>query len=523
MLRRSVTRAITCVRLKGGRRSMSDPSAVVAGGVLPTAIAGLDDVLRGGLTRDRLFLIEGVPGSGKTTLALQFLRAAAERGEPVLYVTLSETEDELRAVASSHGWTLDGIAVHELIPSEAALQPDEQNTMFHPSEVELGATMKEVLTTVTRVNPRCVVFDSLSELRLLAGSALRYRRQILALKQFLAGRHCTTLLLDDMTMTNQDLQTQSIAHGVIRLEQLNPDYGSERRRLRVVKYRGTQFQGGYHDYLIARGGLRVFPRLVAADHRRVASRRKLACDIPELDALLGGGLEQGTSTLIMGPAGTGKSTLAAQFAAAAVRRGERAALFVFDERPETLTSRCAALKIDLAVPVEAGHISIQQVDPAELSPGEFAYQIQEAVRAHASIVVIDSLNGYLNAMPGERSLTNQLHELLMFLGQQSVATILIGAQQGLIGTQMDTPVDASYLADAVILLRYFEAAGEVRQAISVVKKRGSRHERTIREFRLDEEGIHVGQPLREFRGVLTGVPIYEGTAKPLMDTGYRDR
>jgi circadian clock protein KaiC len=465
-----------------------------------------------------LFLVEGVPGSGKTTLALQFARAAAERGEPVLYVTLSETAEELRSVALSHGWTLDGITLHELIPSADALELEEQNTMFHASEVELGATMKELLATVSRLKPTCVVLDSLSELRLLAGNALRYRRQILSLKQFFAGRHCTALLLDDMTMTEQDLQMQSIAHGVIHLEQLSPDFGSERRRLRVVKYRGTQFRGGYHDYVIERGGFRVFPRLVAAEHRHVASRHKLASGIRDLDVLLGGGLEEGTSTLIVGPAGTGKSTLAAQFAVAAGRRGQRAALFVFDESPDTLASRCEALHIDLQSQIEAGHIGIQQVDPAELSPGEFTSRIREAVRAQASIVVIDSLNGYLNAMPEERFLTIQLHEVLMFLGQQSVATILVGAQQGLIGTQMNTPVDASYLADAVILLRYFEAAGEVRQAISVVKKRGSRHERTIREFRLDEEGVHVGEPLREFRGVLTGVPIYEGTTQPLMDS-----
>jgi circadian clock protein KaiC len=488
------------------------PSAQVPA-VAPTAIAGLDDVLAGGLARKRLFLVEGMPGSGKTTLALQVLRSAAARGEPVLYVTLSETEEELRAVADSHGWTLDGVTVQELIPSESSLDPDQQYTLFHASEVELGDTIKEILATVERLQPTCVVFDSLSELRLLAGSPLRYRRQILALKQFFATRGCTALLLDDMTATDQDLQTQSIAHGVIRLEQVHPDYGSERRRLRVMKYRGTHFRGGYHDYVIERGGLRVFPRLVASEHRRVDTGLRLASDVPEMDALLGGGLEEGTSTLIVGAAGTGKSTLAAQFATAAARRGQRAALFVFDERPATLLSRCTGLGIGLAAQHEAGQISIQQVDPAELSPGEFINRIREAVIGGASMVVIDSLNGYLNAMPGERFLTIQLHELLMFLGQQGVATILIAAHHGMIGSQMNTPVDASYLADAVILIRYFEAAGEVRQAISVVKKRGSRHERSIREFRLDEGGIRVGEPLRDFRGILTGVPVYEGPAK----------
>jgi circadian clock protein KaiC len=494
---------------------MPVPSSATAPGIAPTGIAGLDDILAGGLTRNRLFLIEGMPGSGKTTLALQVLQSAAARGELVLYVTLSETEEELRAVSASHGWTLDGVTVQELIPSEKSLDPEQQYTLFHAAEVELGATIKEILLTVERLNPSCVVFDSLSELRLLAGSPLRYRRQILALKQFFARRGSTALLLDDMTATEQDLQTQSIAHGVIRLEQDHPDYGAERRRLRVTKYRGTHFRGGYHDYIIERGGLRVFPRLVAAEHRRVTGRTRLASDVPAMDALLGGGLEEGTSTLIVGAAGTGKSTLAAQFATAAAGRGQRATLFVFDESPATLVSRCTELGIGLQAQLEAGRITVQQVDPAELCPGEFINRIRETVLDGTAMIVIDSLNGYLNAMPGERFLTIQLHELLMFLGQQGVATILVAAHHGMIGSQMQTPVDASYLADAVILLRYFEASGEVRQAISVVKKRGSRHERSIREFRLENGGIRVGEPLRDFRGILTGVPVYEGAAKPL--------
>ena len=310
---------------------------------------------------------------------------------------------------------------------------------------------------------------------------------------------------------------QSIAHGVIRLEQLNPDYGAERRRLRVMKYRGTKFRGGYHDYIIERGGVRVFPRLVAAEHRRTTGSQRLGSSISELDTLLGGGLEEGTSTLIVGAAGTGKSTIAAQFAVAAAARGQRAALFLFDESPSTLISRCTSLGIGLSPAVDAGQISIQQIDPAELSPGEFTNRIREAVTDKASVVIIDSLNGYLNAMPGERYLAIQLHELLMYLGQQGVATILIAAHHGMIGSQMSAPVDASYLADAVILLRYFEASGEVRQAISVVKKRGGPHERTIREFQLGADGIHVGPPLREFRGILTGVPTYEGQPRPLND------
>jgi circadian clock protein KaiC len=480
-------------------------------GIASSGIAGLDDILNGGFVRRRLYLVEGVPGSGKTTLALQFLMAGARAGESVLYVTLSETREELRSVADSHGWSLDGVEIRELTPPEGALDIDEQNTLFHPSELELASTTKLILDDVERLKPSRVVFDSLSELRLLAGSALRYRRQILALKQFFATRDCTVMLLDDMTASAHDLQMQSIAHGVILLEQLNPEYGAERRRLRVVKYRAMKFRGGFHDYVIEKGGLAAFPRLVAAEHRHLATRAKLPSGLPELDALLGGGIEEGTSTLIVGAAGTGKSTLAAQFAAAASRRGDHAALFVFDESPVSLSLRCAQLGVDLQQEVDSGRVTIQQIDPAELTPGEFIHRIRTAVtRDNARIVVIDSLNGYLNAMPEERHLTIQLHELLMYLGQLGVATILVGAQQGLIGSQMTTPIDASYLADAVVLLRYFEHRGEVRQAISVMKKRGSKHERTLREFRLDGGCITVGEPLREFRGVLTGVPEYEG-------------
>ena len=487
--------------------AIAPPSRPVA----PTGVPGLDDILAGGLTRRRLYLFEGVPGSGKTTLALQFLMEGASRGESVLYVTLSETEEELRAVSDSHGWNLDGVTIRELVPAEAALNPDEQNTMFHPSEVELATTTKLILADVDRLKPARLVLDSLSELRLLAGNALRYRRQILALKQFFVTRDCTVVLLDDMTATDHDLQMQSLAHGVLRLEQLNPEYGSERRRMRVVKYRGVKFRGGYHDFVIHQGGIRVFPRLVAAEHRQAGTRTKMSSDIPELDALLGGGLEEGTSTLLVGAAGTGKSTLAAQFAVAAACRGQHAALFIFDESPDSLMTRCRELNVDLGTQLDAGKVSLQQVDPAELTPGEFVYAIRNAVEHHqAKIVVIDSLNGYVNAMPEERHLMIQLHELLMYLGQKSVATILIGAHQGLIGAQMKTPVDATYLADAVILLRYFENRGEVRQAISVMKKRGSKHERTLRDFRLDSGRIVIGRPLREFRGVLTGVPTYEG-------------
>jgi circadian clock protein KaiC len=486
-----------------------------------TDIPGLDQILCGGFVRNRLFLVEGVPGSGKTTFALQFLRAAAGRGEPVLYVTLSETEEELRATAESHGWDLEGVTILELVPPESTLDPESQVTMFHASEVELSRTLQVLLRAIDQERPTCIVVDSLSELRLLAGSPLRYRRHLLALKQYLATRRCTTLLLDDLTATDQDLQMQSIAHGVIRLEQLLPEYGSQRRRLRVLKYRGVAFRGGYHDYIIRKGGLVLFPRLIASEHRHEIDGERLPSGIAGLDSLLGGGIEQGTSTLVVGAAGTGKSTLAAQFAVSAAVRGKRSALFVFDESPVTLISRCQAIGVDLPRHIDAGTVTLQQIDPAELTPGEFTQALRDAVDRGTSLVVIDSLNGYLNAMPGERYLAAHLHEILMYLGQQSVATILIGAHQGLIGSHMHTPVDASYLADAVVLLRYYELRGEVRQAISVMKKRGSQHERTIREMRITGDGVRIGEPLRDFRGVLTGVPIYERLA-PVVEEGADD-
>jgi circadian clock protein KaiC len=475
-----------------------------------TGIEGLDDILQGGLTPNRMYLIEGVPGSGKTTLSLQFLLEGAQRGERVLYVSLSESIEEIESVAKSHGWSLEGITLRELLPSERSLEPEEQYTIFHPSEIELTETTRAILADVERVKPARLVLDSLSELRLLTGNAARYRRQILALKQFFTGRRCTVVLLDDLISGQGDLQVESIAHGVLALEQLIPEYGADRRRMRVVKMRGKPFRGGYHDYLIRTGGIEVFPRIVAAESRHDSSRAKLSGAIPELDQLLGGGIERGTSTLIVGAAGTGKSTLAAQFVAAAAARGERAALFIFDESTSTLLTRTAELGIELGRYVEAGLVDIHQVDPAELSPGQLAHELREAVEHdRVSVVVIDSLNGYLNSMPEERFLTIHLHELLMFLGQHGVATILIGAQHGLIGAYMNAPIDASYLADAVILMRYFEARGEVRQAISIVKKRGGQHERTIREFRFGRGGLEIGEPLRNFRGVLSGIPTPE--------------
>jgi len=478
-----------------------------AGELMSSGVAGLDDILGGGLTSGRLYLIEGTPGAGKTTLALQFLLAGAARGESVLHVTLSETESEMRGVALSHGWDLSGIHVREMLPSQETLQPDEQYTMFHPSEVELSETTHRILVDVEALKPTRVVFDSLSELRLLSGNSLRYRRQILALKQFFAGRACTVLLLDDLTALQHDLQVQSIAHAVIRLEQLNSDYGASRRRLMVVKYRGHNFRGGFHDYKIIEGGIIVYPRLVASEHVTDVEQTRMSSGLPELDALLGGGIERGTSTLLVGAPGTGKSSVAVQFAIAAAERGETAAFFIFDESLNTLRTRSAGMGMDLQPHLDSGRIRIRQIDPAELSPGELVHDIRRVVIENkASVVVIDSLNGYLNAMPNEQFLIIQLHELLTFLGQAGVVTLLIGAQHGLMGMQLQTPVDASYLADAVVLLRYFETEGMVRQAISVMKKRGGVHERTIRDFSMSKNGIHVGPPLRQFRGILTGVP-----------------
>ncbi len=476
--------------------------------LLQFGVPGLDDVLGGGLTANRLYLLEGAPGAGKTTVAIQFLLEGAARGESVLYVTLSETSGELISVADSHGWNLDNVQIREMLPAPDALEPDEQYTMFHPSEVELSETTLKILADVDVIKPTRVVFDSLSELRLLAGGSLRYRRQILGLKQFFSGRQCTVLLLDDMTASEHDLQVQSIAHAVIRLEQMLPDYGASRRRLTVAKYRGMAFRGGYHDYKIVRGGLQVFPRLIAAEHAAPLTQTRIPSGLAALDDLLGGGIEKGTSTLFVGAPGTGKSTVAVQFAIAAARRGECAALFCFDESINTLRTRCAGMGMDLEPHIDSGKIRVRQVDPAELSPGELVHEIREAVTNHgATVVIIDSLNGYLNAMPDERFLIVQLHELLTYLGQAGVATMLIGAQHGLIGMQMQTPVDASYLADSVVLLRYYEVDGEVRQAISVLKKRGGAHERSIRAFSLGNDGIRVGPPLRNFRGILSGIPV----------------
>lgn len=473
---------------------------------ISTGIEGLDETLGGGFTPHRLYLLEGEPGSGKTTMGLQFLLDGVRCGETVLYVTLSETRNELIEAAASHGWSLDGIHLHELLPMGDQLDPESQYTMFHPSEVELGETTNRMLQEVERLQPTRVVFDSLAEIRLLAGTMLRFRRQVLALKQYFAGRGTTVLLLDDAHGTEHGAPVHTIVHGAIVLDQMRPDYGGDRRRLRVSKLRGRPFIGGYHDYAIRTGGVQVFPRLVAADFRRDGDNVPVGSDLAELDALLGGGLDRGTSILLMGAAGVGKSSLAAHFVVAAADRGEHSAMFLFDESQRTLLTRTRGMGLDLQARIDDGMVGVRSIDPAELSPGEFIQSIRHEVeQKQARLVVIDSLSGYLNAMAGEKYVMIQLHELLAYLGQMGVVTLLISAQRGLIG-QMATDIDVSYLADTVVLLRYFEAHGEVRQAMSVLKKRTGPHERSIRELTLTSSGIQVGEPLREFSGVLTGVP-----------------
>ncbi len=474
-----------------------------------TGNPGLDEVLSGGFTPNRLYLIEGDPGSGKTTLGLQYLLEGVKNGETVMYVTLSETTEELAAVAASHGWSLDGIHVVELVPSERALESDAQYTMFHPSEVELNETTKAVLDKVEEHKPTRIVFDSLSEMRLLAQNQLRYRRQILALKQFFVGRNCTVVLLDDRTAEQSDIQLQSIAHGVLTLEQLSPNYGAERRRLRVMKFRGKRYRGGYHDFVIRQGGIDIFPRLIAAEHHSAFSQQLLLSGNAGLDALMGGGINPGTSTLLIGPAGAGKSSLGMQYVVAAANRGQKSCVFIFDESINTYLTRSAGLGMDLAPYIENKQVTLQQVDPAELSPGEFAGAVRAAVAKHGPrVIVIDSLNGYLNSMPEEDFLTVQMHELLTYLGQIGVNTFLVVAQAGLIGA-MSAPIDVSYLADNVILFRYFESKGAIRQAISVIKKRSGNHERTIRELSMSGAGIKIGEPLLRFSGILQGTPTFD--------------
>jgi circadian clock protein KaiC len=496
------------------------PNSIACADLCPTGIDGLDYLLGGGLPRNCMYLVQGDPGSGKTTLALQFLLEGVRRGERVFYVTLSETKAELESVARSHNWSLERIALLELSAIEPLFRPEAQTTVFHASELELNVVTKLLLSETRKHEPTRVVFDSLSEFRLMSETPLRYRRQLLSLKQELVKQGSTTLLLDDKMDSgglSADPHVLSLAHGVLEMEQLSPEYGKSRRRLRVMKMRAVSFREGYHDYIIETGGLRVFPRLIAADHRADPSRDPVSSGIAELDDLLGGGLDRGTTTLISGQAGSGKSTLALQYAGEMAARGERSVMFSFDETAGIALGRARKLGLGFPAYVEDGIVELQQVDPAEISPGEFADRIRTRVATRAcKLVVIDSLNGYLNAMPGEKSLNNQLHELSTYLNQNGVLTIFILAQHGLL-LSVEAAVDISYLADTVISLRFFESMGTVRTALSVLKKRSGAHERTIREFMLEGgHGIRIGEPLHEFDHVLSGSPVFRGTVERMM-------
>ncbi|SFA83510.1 circadian clock protein KaiC [Rhizobium sp. NFR07] len=487
-------------------------------GTISTGNEGLDTILHGGLPEHRLYLIEGTPGSGKTTLSLQFLREGIRQGGKALYITLSETREELAVVAASHGWDVDDFEVFELSAAEEALGGAREQSILHPWEIELGETIRLIEAEVERLQPSRVVFDSLSEMRLLAQDPLRYRRQVLALKQFFAGRKSTVLLVDDLTggAEGRDAHLHSLCHGVITLERLTLDFGAARRRMQVQKLRGVDFVAGYHDFVIRKGGLSIFPRLIASQHHADFVDDPVSSDVPELDALLGGGPLRGTSTLITGPAGTGKTTIALQYIYAACERGENAVIYEFDERVGTLLTRAKAFDLDIEKHINSGRLLIEQVDPAEISPGEFAARVRSQVSNGAKMVVIDSLYGYVAAMPQEQQLILQMHELLSFLSQQGAVTLLISPQEGLLGT-MSTSLNISYVADAVLLLRFFEAEGRMRKAISVIKNRAGRHEDAIREFRIDRQGVRVGEPLTAFRGVMTGTPEYVGESGPLME------
>jgi circadian clock protein KaiC len=476
----------------------------------PTGIAGLDEILRGGLPENRLYLLLGRPGVGKTTIALQYLLEGARTGEKALYIALSETREEIMSVARSHGWPIDQIEIFELSALEQQLAQEERNTVFHPAEIELNKTTQLLLKRIEEVKPKRLVLDSLSELRLLSESPLRYRRQMLSLKQFFAGQKMTVLLLDDHSADGGDLHVQSIAHGVIVLEKILSGYGSEKRRISISKMRGLNFVGGYHDALISPGGLRVFPRLIGSASKRAQLTGKSASGLAEVDALLGGGLERGTSCLLLGPAGTGKSTIALQFVIAAAKRGEPVLLCTFEENIDTMKARAASVGLPLDDLIAEDKVKVMEVDPAELAPGEFAHCVLENIDSKQTrLVVIDSLNGYMQAMPNVGYLTIQLHELLSHLNRRGVLTLMTVAQHGLVG-HMQAPVDLTYLADTVVLLRFFEQHGKIRKAISVIKKRIGKHEDTIREFRIDDHGIQVGPPLDQFQGVLTGVPTFHG-------------
>ncbi|SFU92421.1 circadian clock protein KaiC [Methylobacterium sp. 174MFSha1.1] len=471
------------------------PTQRVDASPVATGALGLDTILGGGFAANRAHLVEGRPGSGKTTLALQFLRDGARLGERCLYITLSESRRELASVASRHGWSLDGIEIFELVPPELSLDPRQQQSLVHSSDLELGETVRLAIAEIDRIKPQRVVFDSLSEIRLLSQSSLRYRRQVLALRSYLLIHDTTALLLDDLTVDQYDLNLHNLCHAVIQLEQLAPLYGGERRRLRVIKMRGTHFRGGYHDFVIRRGGLAVFPRLVAVEHGHPYEVDRLSSGNGALDALLGGGLDRGTSTMLLGPSGVGKSSTALAYVTAALARGERGLILSFDEPTGILMRRAAGLGMDIADAVAEGRLRVEQIDPAEVSPGELAAMVSDAVeREGVRLVLIDSLTGYQNAMPGEQYLLPQMHEILTYLNQQRVTTLLVLVQHGLVG-QISAAIDPTYLADTLLLFRFFEADGHLRRAVSVIKKRIGPHDDTIREFWIDADGLHVGRQL----------------------------
>lgn len=483
--------------------------------IATTGIAGLDFALQGGFARNHLYLVEGKPGTGKTTIALSFLREGDRRGERCLYLTLSETAEELRGGARSHGWDLGAIEIFELVPHESLLDENQQQSLLYSADLELGETTNALIQQIDRVRPHRIVLDSLSEIRLLSQASLRYRRQILALKHHLKKFGTTIMMLDDLSSDLADVTLHSIAQGVIVLEELAPLYGAERRRLRVRKYRASTFRGGYHDFAIKTGGIEVFPRLVAADHRKAFERALVTSGVPELDQLFAGGLTRGTSTLLLGPAGAGKTLIALQHIHTALQRGESAAAFLFDEESQLLLSRLKSVGMDLEPYVASGQLTLQQVDAAELSPGEFAHRVRAQVDRGVTLLTIDSLNGYNLAMPHEQFLALHMHELLTYLNRTGVLTFLTLAQHGVL-EGLESPVDITYISDTVVLLRFFEAEGRVRRAISVVKKRVGGHEDTIREFIIDRDGLRLSQPLSYFQGILRGVPNYTGEGTSLM-------